>query len=51
MKGKDLGEHPDLLGIQILELLPGLVERLCVVGMKPHLACFAYITFMWNSCC
>ena len=36
MKKEDLGEHPDLFGIQILELIPWLVERLRVVGVKPH---------------
>ena len=39
MRGEDLEEHPDLLGIRILELIPGLVERLRVVGVKLHWAC------------
>ena len=39
MKGEDLGEHPDLFGIRIVKLILGLVERLRVVGVKPHWAC------------
>ena len=38
MREKDLGKHPDLLGIWILGLLKGLVEGLHVIGVKPHLA-------------
>ena len=36
MRGKDLGEHPDLFRIWILGVIQELVERLCVVGVKPH---------------
>ena len=39
MRGKDLGEHLDLFRIQILGVIQGLVERLCVVGVKPHWVC------------
>ena len=40
VEAESLGEYPDLPEIQILELIIGLVERLCVVGVKPHGVCF-----------
>ena len=44
-ESEELEKYPDLLEIQILGLLLGLVERLCVVGSDTSLGMFCLYNF------